>query len=404
MPFNETGDGPWARMPAPPVPFAELVRVFFRLGWLAFGGPVAQIGMMHDECVERRGWLDDAEFVRALNFVHVLPGPEASQMAILIGWRVLGVLGGVIAGFLFIAPGFITLSALGAIYVGYGSRPEVVGVLSGFRPVALALLASAMLRLSKAALRTGFQRVLAVLAFGASVFLHVGFVPLLLGCGAISIARSRLRGPGAGAALLALLVSNPADAAGPALERLRDVSLFFLKVGLVSFGGAYAVLPLLREGAVLQSAWLTDRQMVDALALGETTPGPLISIGVFIGYLAGHPVGVGFASAMSAGFWLFLPSFVLVLAGAPYLDRITAWPGVQPFLQGVTAGVLALMAAVSLALAKATVFHEGHIDWVTAVLGAVAFVVLVRGGKKVNVAYVVLAGGVVGLFRALVGA
>lgn len=391
-------------MPAPPVAFAELVRVFFRLGWLAFGGPVAQLGMMHDECVERRGWIDDAEFVRALNFVHVLPGPEASQMAILIGWRVLGVLGGVIAGFLFIAPGFITLSALGAIYVRYGSRPELLGVLSGFRPVALALLASAMLRLSKAALRTGFQKVLAVLAFGASVFLHVGFVPLLLGCGAVSILRSRLRGPGAGAALLALLVSTRAEAAAPALERLKDVSLFFLKVGLVSFGGAYAVLPLLREGAVLQSAWLTDPQMVDALALGETTPGPLISIGVFIGYLAGSPLNVGLASAMCAGFWLFLPSFVLVLAGAPHLERITAWPGVKPFLEGVTAGVLALMAAVSLALARATVMHAGHVDWVTAVLGTVAFVVLVLGGKKVNVAWVVLAGGAVGLARALLGA
>jgi len=190
----------------------------------------------------------------------------------------------------------------------------------------------------------------------------------------------------------------------PALERLRDVSLFFLKVGLVSFGGAYAVLPLLREGAVLRSGWLTDPQMVDALALGETTPGPLISIGVFIGYLAGHPVGVGLASAMSAGFWLFLPSFVLVLAGAPHLDRITAWPGVQPFLQGVTAGVLALMAAVSLALARATVMHAGRIDWVTGVLGLVAFAVLVAWGKRVNVAYVVLAGGVVGLVRALLGA
>jgi chromate transporter len=322
-------------------------------------------------------------------------------MAILIGWRVLGVLGGVIAGFLFIAPGFITLSALGAIYVRYGSRPELLGVLSGFRPVALALLASAMLRLSKAALRTGFQKVLAVLAFAASVFLHVGFVPLLLGCGAVSILRSRLRGPGA--ALLAFLVSSEADAAAPALERLRDVSLFFLKVGLVSFGGAYAVLPLLREGAVLQSAWLTDPQMVDALALGETTPGPLISIGVFIGYLAGHPVGVGLASAMCAGFWLFLPSFVLVLAGAPHLDRITAWPGVKPFLEGVTAGVLALMAAVSLTLARATVMHAGRVDWVTAVLGTVAFVVLVLGGKRVNVAYVVLAGGAVGLARALLG-
>ena len=390
-------------MPAPTVRLSELFRVFFRLGWLAFGGPVAQLGMMHDECVERRGWIDDAEFVRALNFVHVLPGPEASQMAILIGWRVLGVPGGVLAGFLFISPGIITLSALAAIYVRYGSRPELLGVLSGFRPVALALLAAAMLRLSKAALRTTFQKVLAVVEFAASLFLHVGFVALLLGCGAASIVRWRLRGAVAGAALLALIGSARAEAATPAFDRLRDVSLFFLKVGLVSFGGAYAVLPLLREGAVLQSSWLTDRQMVDALALGETTPGPLISIGVFIGYLAGHPLGVGLASALSAGFWLFLPSFVLVLAGAPYLDRITTWPGVQPFLQGVTAGVLALMAAVSLALARATVFHDGTLDWVTLVLGVVAFAVLVIAGKRVNVAYVVLAGGAVGLVRALAG-
>jgi len=390
-------------MPAPTVRLSELFRVFFRLGWLAFGGPVAQLGMMHDECVERRGWIDDAEFVRALNFVHVLPGPEASQMAILIGWRVLGVSGGVLAGFLFISPGIITLSALAAIYVRYGSRPELLGVLSGFRPVALALLAAAMLRLSKAALRTTFQKVLAVVAFAASLFLHAGFVALLLGCGAASIVRWRLRGAVAGAALLALIGSARAEAATPAFDRLRDVSLFFLKVGLVSFGGAYAVLPLLREGAVLQSSWLTDRQMVDALALGETTPGPLISIGVFIGYLAGHPLGVGLASALSAGFWLFLPSFVLVLAGAPYLDRITTWPGVQPFLQGVTAGVLALMAAVSLALARATVFHDGTLDWVTLVLGVVAFAVLVIAGKRVNVAYVVLAGGAVGLVRALAG-
>jgi chromate transporter len=390
-------------MPAPTVRLSELIRVFFRLGWLAFGGPVAQLGMMHDECVERRRWMDDAEFVRALNFVHVLPGPEASQMAILIGWRVLGVLGGVLAGFLFISPGFITLTALAAIYVRYGTRPELIGVLSGFRPVALALLAAAMLRLSKAALRTNFQRVLAVLAFGASLFLHVGFVPLLLGCGVVSIIRWRLRGAGAGVALLALMGSGRAEAAAPALARLRDVSVFFLKVGLVSFGGAYAVLPLLREGAVLHSTWITDRQMVDALALGETTPGPLISIGVFIGYLAGSPFQLGVASALSAGFWLFLPSFVLVLAGAPHLDRITSWPGVQPFLQGVTAGVLALMAAVSLVLARATVVHDGKLDWPTFVLGVVAFGVLVVGGKRVNVAYVVLAGGAVGLVRALVG-
>jgi chromate transporter len=356
---------------------------------------------MHEECVERRRWLDDAEYVRALNFVHVLPGPEASQMAIYIGWRMRGVAGGILAGALFILPGIITLSALAALYVRYGSRPELLGVLSGFRPVALALLASAMLRLSKAALRTPFQWVLAAAAFCASIFLHVGFVALLLGCGAISILRSQVRGT-LGTVTLGLLAAGSAEAS--TLERLREISLFFLKVGVVSFGGAYAVLPLLREGAVLQHGWLTDRQMVDALALGETTPGPLISIGVFIGYLAAYPVGAGLGGALSAGFWLFLPSFVLVLAGAPHLDRITSWPGVKPFLEGVTAGVLALMAAVSLALARATVLHDGRIDWVTLVLGVAAFGVLVTFGKRVNVAYVVLAGGAVGLVRALVGA
>src|SRR5262245_25954184 len=205
---RETSDGSVARMPAAHVTLSELVRVFFRIGWLAFGGPVAQLGLMHDECVERRRWIDDSDFVRALNFVHVLPGPEASQMAIFIGWRVLGVLGGVLAGFLFISPGIITLSALAAIYVRYGSRPELVGVLSGFRPVALALLAAAMLRLSKAALRTPFQKVLAVLAFGASVFLHVGFVPLLLGCGAVSILRSRLRGALGTVAILSMVAAG----------------------------------------------------------------------------------------------------------------------------------------------------------------------------------------------------
>ena len=184
-----------------------------------------------------------------------------------------------------------------------------------------------------------------------------------------------------------------AEAAGPALERLRDVSLFFLKVGVVSFGGAYAVLPLLREGAVLHSAWLTDPQMVDALRAagpadqhwrvhrisGRTSARRGARLGAVCGVLA-VPAVVEF----------------LVLAGAPYLDRITAWPGVQPFLEGVTAGVLALMAAVSLSLARATVFHAGRLDWITLALGVVAFGVLVVGGKRVNVAYVVLAGGAVG--------
>jgi chromate transporter len=169
----------------------------------------------------------------------------------------------------------------------------------------------------------------------------------------------------------------------------------------VSFGGAYAVLPLFREGAVLHAGWLTDSQMMDALALGETTPGPLISIGVFLGYLAGHAVGAGWAGAVCAGFFLFLPSFVFVLVGAPHLDRVTALPGVQPFLQGVTAGVLGLMASMSLVLARATVVHGGKVDWPTAVLGIAAFLALILPRNKLNVVVLVLAGGALGLVRAL---
>jgi chromate transporter len=384
------------------VSLAELARVFFRIGWLAFGGPVAQLGLIHDECVERRRWLDDEQFVRALNFVHVLPGPEATQMALIVGWRVRGVLGGLLAGLLFVVPGFLTLTGLAWVYVRFGSRPELLGVLSGFRPVGLALLLAAMVRLGRAALRTRFQVLLALAAFVASAVFHVGFVPLLLGAGGISLVRGRLSARATTAALaLGLLLPMRAQALSSTAERLKDISWFFLQVGLVSFGGAYAVLPLLREGAVMHFGWVTDRQMVDALALAETTPGPLISIGMFLGYLAGHPVGAGWAGATCAGFWLFLPSFILVLVGAPHLERITALPGVKPFLEGITAAVVALMASVSLVLIRATVFPEGGVDWLTAGLGVAAFLLLVLARQRVSVVAVVLAGGVLGLVRAL---
>jgi chromate transporter len=389
-------------MAAAPVSLTELARVFFRIGWLAFGGPVAQLGLIHDECVERRGWLDDEQFVRALNFVHVLPGPEATQMALIVGWRVRGVLGGMLAGLLFVVPGFLTLTLLAWVYVRFGSRPELLGVLSGFRPVGLALLLAAMVRLGRAALRTRFQVALALAAFAASAVLHVGFVPLLLAAGCISLVRGRLSARATTAALaFSLLLPTRAQALSATAERLKDISWFFLQVGLVSFGGAYAVLPLLREGTVMHFGWVSDRQMVDALALAETTPGPLISIGMFLGYLAGHPVGAGWAGAACAGFWLFLPSFILVLVGAPHLDRITALPGVKPFLEGITAAVVALMASVSLVLIRATVFPEGAMDWLTAGLGVAAFLLLVFARRQVSVVAVVLAGGVLGLIRAL---
>ena len=377
----------------------EVVSYFFKLGWLAFGGPVGQVGLMHLDCVERRGWISEEEFVRALNFCHLLPGPEATQLAIYIGWKKAGVLGGILAGLLFIIPGFITLTALAWIYVHYGQRREVLGVLWGFRPVGLALLCAALWRIGRAALKGVVQVALAGAALVAFHVLGVPFPLVLLACGLLYVGW-RYAVPATAA--LTLFVSRPAQAQ-EAVARLRDISWFFLKTGLFSFGGAYAVLPYLRAGAVGHYHWITDPQMVDALALGETTPGPLISIGIFIGYLAGNGVGVGLFGAMCATFFLFLPSFLFVLPAAPHLERIADRPGAREFLRGITAGVVGVMVSVSIVLARVAVAPAGHFDPWTVVLGAVAFVALVFWKWRLNVVVVVVGGGLLGLLRVIFG-
>src|SRR2546430_2571297 len=218
----------------------ELFWYFLKLGWIAFGGPVGEIGLMHLQVVERQKWLDEEEFVRALNFCHVLPGPEALQLAIYIGYKKGGYAGGALAGFLFILPGFITLSVLAWIYVRFGKRPEVLGVLWGFRPVGLALLLAALVRISRAALKGVFPVVLGIAAFVAFFFLKLPFILVLLGCGAAFLLWKKL-GPGSAAlsaTALLMFLSTTARASEPTTKRLFDISWFFLKVGLFSFGGA----------------------------------------------------------------------------------------------------------------------------------------------------------------------
>ena len=209
-------------------------------------------------------------------------------------------------------------------------------------------------------------------------------------------------GPGARAAVASLLLLVPAraEAAETVARRLFDISWFFLKVGLFSFGGAYAVLPYIRQGAVQGYGWISDHQMIDALALGETTPGPLISIGIFVGFLAGHGAGVPWWGASAATFWLFLPSFIFVLGAAPYMDWLTAQPGVKSFLRGVTSGVVGLMFSISIPLAQVAFMPRGHLDWATLALGVLAFVALLVWKWRLNVVAVVLGGGVLGLVRA----
>jgi chromate transporter len=385
------------------VPMAEIFWYFLRLGWLAFGGPVGQIGLMHLDVVERRRWLDEDEFLRALNFSHVLPGPEALQLAIYIGYKKGGVLAGLLAGVLFILPGYITLTALASIYVRFGKSPEVLGVLWGFRPVGLALLLAALVRISRAALKGVFPVLLAIGAFVGFYLVRLPFLVVLIGCGLLFIARKLAPGGRTASAALALLaLAARADAAEPAGSRLADISSFFLKVGLFSFGGAYAVLPYIREGAVATYGWITDPQMIDALALGETTPGPLISIGIFVGFLAGNGAGVPWLGASAATFWLFLPSFLLVLPAARHMNWITSRRGVSSFLKGVTCGVVGLMFSISIPLAKVAFMPRGAVDWVTVVLGLAAFAALTWWRWRLNVVVVVLAGGALGLLRAFV--
>jgi chromate transporter len=385
------------------VSMAEIFWYFLKLGWLAFGGPIGQIGLMHLEVVERRRWISEDEFVRALNFCHLLPGPEALQLAIYIGYKKAGYLAGILAGVLFILPGYVTLTALAWIYVHYGKTPQVLGVLWGFRPVGLALLLAALVRISRAALKGVFPVVLAIAAFVAFYFARLPFLLVLLGCGLVYIAWRRL-GPGArvAAAATSLLIAARADAVESMSRRLFDISWFFLKVGLFSFGGAYAVLPYIREGAVATYGWITDRQMIDALALGETTPGPLISIGIFVGFLAGNGARAPWLGAALSTFWLFLPSFLFVLPAARYMNWLTSRPGLKEFLKGITSGVVGLIFSISIPLAKVAFMPGGVIDGITVALGLAAFAVLTFWKWRLNVVVVVLAGGVLGLLRAFV--
>ena len=385
-----------------PVSMREIFWYFLRLGWLAFGGPVGQIGLMHLDVVERRRWISEEEFIRALNFCHVLPGPEATQLAIYIGYKQRGYLAGALAGVLFIIPGYITLSMLAWIYEHYGKTPEVLGILWGFRPVGLALLLAALVRISRAALKGAPPVALAIVAFVAFYFAHLSFIVVLIGCGIAYIAAHRIRPMTAAGALLAFSLLPPRAIAAEAAARLTDISWFFFKVGLFSFGGAYAVLPYIRDGAVTQYAWIGDPQMIDALALGETTPGPLISIGIFIGWLAGHGAGVPWLGAGAATFWLFLPSFVFVLGTARWMDWLTTRPGIKEFLKGVTSGVVGLMFSISIPLAMVAFMPKGAIDVWTVVLGLAAFAAVTLWKWRLNVVVVVLAGGVLGLLRAFV--
>jgi chromate transporter len=388
----------------------------FSIGVNTFGGPVAQIGVMHREAVERRGWLSDGEFVHLLDFANVLPGPEALEIAIHLGYLRRGVAGGIAAGLLFVWPGFVSLTFIAWLYDRYGDLGVVKALLDGIRPVAMGLIGAAATRLALRALRGFAAYALMVAAFAASFFLGVPFISLLVACGVAGLVLARTSAPRPGPratpfvlalvalALLAGFVRSRPGATAPGVEgapavarterdsgweRQAEIAWVSTKAALVTFGGAYTMLPYLREETVVRKGWVTDGQIADALALGETTPGPLISFGIFLAYLAG-----GLPGAIAGGVFLFLPAFVLVLTLGRHAERVERLPGAGKFLWGVSSGTVGLILAMSAQVVPVSL--DGRFE---AAIALAAFVALWRFG--VHPLAAVGAGAALGLARAL---
>jgi chromate transporter len=370
----------------------EVARVFLKLGVIGFGGPAAHIAMMRREVVERRRWVDERGFLDLFAASNLLPGPSSTEMAIFLGYERAGWVALLLAGTLFILPAALIVGVLAWAYVRFGSLPQTGWVLYGITPVVIAIIADAVLEMGRAAVKN-----LWLVALGLAVFvlalLHLNVLALLFGGAAlVMLVRNRdrigARGRGAFAPLWAL--AAPAGTAATAAFSMLTLFLTFLKVGAVVFGSGYVLLVFLRADLVTNLHWLTDRQLIDAVAVGQVTPGPLFTTATFIGYLTGGVLG-----AVVATVAIFLPGFLFVAVAYRFLPRIRRSPWARAFLDGATVSALGLMAAVTVELARAVI-----VDAFTAVLPVVAFLVLRR--FRVNSAWLVLGGGVAGMVAKLV--
>jgi chromate transporter len=372
-----------------PVSIAELVRVFARIGILSFGGPAAQVALMHRELVAERDWVDEGSFLRALNLCHLLPGPEAQQLAIWIGWRMHGVAGGLIAGLLFVLPGAAIMLALSAFYALAAKLSLVAALFVGVKAAVLAIVAQALLRVAGRALRGPFQRVLAVLSLLALALLAMPFPLVILIAGLAGAAAARWR-PG-----WLNLYPVPAEASAPPASAVRtagtvlawlliwwapmllvlltlgrdhvlwDIGLFFSQLAVVTFGGAYAVLAYMAQQAVETMGWLRPQEMVDGLGLAETTPGPLIMVTQFVGFLGAwrapepfSPFVAGLLGAALTTWVTFAPCFLWIFAFAPWMARLERMAGLQGALAAITAAVVGVIANLSLWFALHVLFSR----------------------------------------------
>jgi chromate transporter len=409
--------------------WGDFLRPWWRIGWLSFGGPAAQVALMHAEFVERRGLVDEARFLAALGFCNALPGPEAMQLAVWLGWRERGVAGGLAAGALFVLPGALVIGALAWLYAAWGGVPLLRALLAGLALAVLVLVAEALWRLGRRVLRSPLLAALAALALP---LLAIGIVPfpllLLAGLALGACAGTRWpaafggatpppssldrrhsgRAPLRAALLLGLLWPLPLLAI--VLHAGRDtlaaeVAAFFGQAALVTFGGAYAVLPYVAQAAVETHAWLGPQQMADGLALAETTPGPLVLVLEFVGFMAGWnapgalpPWLAGLLLALLTLWMTFVPSFALVFAGAPHVERIAANPRLRHALAALNAVVLAAIAQLAGWYAWTVLVNAGAPRWpmFAALLLLAAWRWRARPGAPLFVAVAALSGLLVG--------
>jgi chromate transporter len=418
--------------PAPSL--RELTAAAAKIGCLSFGGPAAQIALMHRVFVDEKKWIDEPRYLHALNYCMLLPGPEAQQLATYVGWLLKGVRGGVIAGALFVLPGAFVVFALSWLYAAQGEAPLVAAAFYGVRAAVLAFVVEALLRIGRRALKGRVDLFLAAASFAALTLFALPFPAIIMAAALIGVWRARrgvaepparaksgetraaLQAAAAWAAVWAAPIAAAAAALGPD-HLLSRVGLFFSKLALVTFGGAYAVLAYLRQQAVEVEGWLAPEQMIDGLGLAETTPGPLVLVNQFVGFLAGWQAdGGGFllaaAAAAMASWATFAPSFLWIFAGAPFAERLRADPRAAGALRAITAAVLGVIAHLAFWFGAHVLFREvagvaapwgatlsvpdlSTFDPLAALIAAAAGLALVR--YRVNAALVVLAALLVGL-------
>jgi chromate transporter len=365
---------------------AEIARVFLVLGATAFGGPAAHIALMHDQVVRRRGWLTPAEFVDLIAAVNLIPGPNSTELAIHVGRRRGGLTGFFLAGFCFIVPAALIVSAIAVMYVRYGRTPDARALLAGVSPVIVAVILHATLQLGATALKSAPLWIAAAAAAGLSM-LGVNELVVLFGAGLLfAVAAPWLRA----AAALAAATTAGLSAAAAAVQTAGTVSLtalglFFLKVGSILFGSGYVLIAFLRADLVERWGWLTEQQLIDAIAVGQFTPGPLSTTATFIGYVL-----AGWSGAVVATAAMFFPSFFFVWITHPLIPRLRESRRLGAFLDGVVAASLGLMAAVAVTLARAALTTP---VWIAVCIASLLALALWR----VNSIWLVLAGAVLGL-------